>query len=1286
LKVSSPQVAGDVLLNGTASVDAQNNYQVNGALNTHAVSLRSGTTSINNVTLSSPFHADPYLVSLDGLKLSALGGSLAAKVFVEKMQQLSVEGRLSNFSLPVLTAILTGNQIGYDGTIDGRLTATGDLNAKGTTGYRARANLTIVPGARGTPVRGQINAAFVGATGAIRVDPSYIALPNSRLDISGAINRRLDLNLVSQNLNDFLPAANFGAKTPLTALPLALQGGTASLQGQVTGNLSAPQIAGHLSVTSFAVKQAVFDSLALDLSASQSGAAVRNGVLARNTLRTAFDASLGLRKWAPLPNSPVNAHLTLRNATVTQLLSLAGSSNVPATGDVTADVHVNGTYGNPLGAATVQVLNGTAYDQPFNHLSAQVNLADQLITLAPLELDSAAGKIDVTARFQHPRESFTTGTAQVHVTTSNVQLGNLKPLQTKSPGAAGAIQLTADAAATVRESNQQTSVDISNISADLSARGLQVQHQSAGDLTATARTANGAVTYDIVSDFAGSDVKVNGRTTLAANYPTSASASIQNLSIAKVLSLTGQTQIPATGKFSAQGRFAGTMAAPSGDLTFQLADANVYEEPIDRFTGSVHYANTLLDIPAIQLDTPAGSLTLVGSLTHPANDFASGALKLNLKSTDIQLGGIEHIHQQQPTMAGVVHLGANLSAAIREQNGKRILLISSLDADASAHALRMNNKNLGQADFTAKTSGSTLNFQLDSNIAQSKIHGAGHSQLTGDYPTQANLSFTNIKYTNIEPFIPSDTGMAPSFEAQVDGEASLNGPALDPDALTGRLQLNQLSAETHPTVTPTGAPPSRSVKIQNQGPIVIALNKSVVSVQQFHLAGLGTVVNASGAINLKDDTAPIDLKLDSNVDLGMLQDLDRGFYSKGGVSMNAAVHGSFAQPLINGRIELKNANVNYATAPNGLSNANGVILLTGTGATIQNLTGESGGGKITVTGFAGLTGRSLSYNLKANASKVRVRYSGISVTTTANIELVGSTRRSVLSGNVTVQRIAYNSSSDAGSLLSSFAAKPPSAPSAPSGLLTGMRLNIHILTSPDLRVSTTYADRLSVEANLTVRGTAVDPGMLGRLVVTEGKLVFFGNTYTVNTGTVNFYNPTSIEPIVNISLETLAQGVDVTLGVSGPMDNLQLNYRSDPPLNFEQIVQLLATNTTPNDPNIVANQPPAPQQSFTQMGESAVLGQAVANPLASRVQRVFGLNQFKIDPSVAGVTGQPTARVTLQQKIFNNVTFTYITDITQTNSQIVRVQWDLTPKLSAIGLRDYNGNVSIEFGYKFTVR
>jgi translocation and assembly module TamB len=131
---------------------------------------------------------------------------------------------------------------------------------------------------------------------------------------------------------------------------------------------------------------------------------------------------------------------------------------------------------------------------------------------------------------------------------------------------------------------------------------------------------------------------------------------------------------------------------------------------------------------------------------------------------------------------------------------------------------------------------------------------------------------------------------------------------------------------------------------------------------------------------------------------------------------------------------------------------------------------------------------------------------------------------------------------------------------------------------------------------------------------------------------------------------------------------------------------LLATNTTPANPMIAAQQPAPPQQSTTQLGESALLGEAIANPLANRVQRVFGLTQFQVSPTISGANGQASARVTLQQKISTNLTFTYINDVTQSNAEIIRVDWAFTDALTATAMRDFNGNVSLEFFYKFKRR
>jgi translocation and assembly module TamB len=211
----------------------------------------------------------------------------------------------------------------------------------------------------------------------------------------------------------------------------------------------------------------------------------------------------------------------------------------------------------------------------------------------------------------------------------------------------------------------------------------------------------------------------------------------------------------------------------------------------------------------------------------------------------------------------------------------------------------------------------------------------------------------------------------------------------------------------------------------------------------------------------------------------------------------------------------------------------------------------------------------------------------------------------------------------------------------------------------------------------------INPGIVGRVVVTQGNLVFFGNQYAVNRAVVNFYNPVKIEPVLDVDLQTTVKGVDVNVGVTGSIDNMKLNYRSDPPLRFDEIVALLATGKVPtSDPTIAAHEQQAPNQSLMQRGESAIVGQAVAAPLASRIQRVFGVNQLKIDPTFASGSSLPQARVTLQQQISPTIVFSYTTDLTQTTSQIIRVEWAFTPRFSAVATRDENGIVSLDFFLK----
>jgi translocation and assembly module TamB len=451
-------------------------------------------------------------------------------------------------------------------------------------------------------------------------------------------------------------------------------------------------------------------------------------------------------------------------------------------------------------------------------------------------------------------------------------------------------------------------------------------------------------------------------------------------------------------------------------------------------------------------------------------------------------------------------------------------------------------------------------------------------------------------------------------------------------------------------------------------------------VESARLTGQDTNITVTGLISLNEKN-PFDLRIDGTLDLAVLEDFNAELVSSGKVLLNTSIRGTFAVPLVTGRMDLQNANFNLATFPNGLANATGVILFNGNRATIQNVSGESGGGKITATGFASYIGGESTFHIEVAAAQVRVRYpEGASTVANANLSWTGTLQRSLVSGTVSVLRTAFNPHTDFGSVLARTA-EPVRTAAGHAGLLAGMQFDIQVETSPDVLFQSALAQQLQAEANLRLRGTPTNPVLLGRITITQGELTFFGTKYTINQGSVSFYNPVKLEPILNVDLETKTRGIDVTITISGPMNKLNVSYRSDPPLQFSDIVALLATGRAPtSDPSLLARETGA-AQGWQQMGASALVGQALANPVAGRLQRFFGVSRIKIDPQLTGVVS-PQARLTLEQQITPDITFTYITNITRSNPQVIRIEWALNRQWSVVALREENGLFGMDFYYK----
>jgi len=822
--------------------------------------------------------------------------------------------------------------------------------------------------------------------------------------------------------------------------------------------------------------------------------------------------------------------------------------------------------------------------QPFDRAEAHVNLADQLITVPTAFVQLGSARLNFTAQFQHPRDSFTMGQLRASLQSDQINLAQLAELQKQRPNTVGTIQLNANITGNVSSEFQLTSVN-----GNATVRGLQSEGQNYGDLIATANTSGQTVNYALTSNFAGSNIHVDGNTQLTHDYPTTARANLANLPVQRLLAVAGRSDIPVKGTLSGSANFSGTIANPQGSADLTLANGAIYDDAVNRVHARLNYQPQSIDLPQLELVSGSTRLDLTAHYDHPAGNFEAGNLQFRLDSSAIDLARVKTLAEQRPGLAGTLQV--NAAGAAQVQAAEPRVLLRDLNGNIKTTGLALHGKKLGDLALAANTSGAQTNLTLTSAIAGASIQGRGSVLLNSKYPADAQVTFKNVTWAGLRPLLGDQRDEGSGFEAEADGQVSVNGPLMDPRQLHGSVEVTRLQVSGASSFFHQADP----MLLRNQGPIAANFDRGALKIQSAHITGPKTDFQASGTIPLNGDA--LDVALKGNVDLAIVQQFDRSVTASGDIVLAAGVRGSLTNPRLTGQVELRKASFDDASLPVGVWKANGVVALNGNSAVIRNLTAEAGGGQVTVTGSATLTD-TLRFGLQAKATRVRVVIQqGVGVVASGNVSLSGTTDGSVISGTVIVDQVSYASQSDLGSMLS-LAALPVQTPSAPSPLLSNMRLDIRVRSSSSLGVQSSLAQNLQLTTDLRVRGTAAYPGVLGRISITEGKLLFFGSTYTVNNGTIAFYNPVRIEPILDLSLETQTQGVDVVLRVTGPIDNMKLSYTSDPPLQFQEIVGLLATGSTPtSDPTLLANQPALPAQSFQQMGESS----AARSPIRSRI-------------------------------------------------------------------------------------
>jgi translocation and assembly module TamB len=757
----------------------------------------------------------------------------------------------------------------------------------------------------------------------------------------------------------------------------------------------------------------------------------------------------------------------------------------------------------------------------------------------------------------------------------------------------------------------------------------------------------------------------------------SALISLQGADIQKLAADNG-IQFAATGTLSGTLQVTGTFESPVVSGSVNVQNVAAYGEHFDRARADITLTPTSLEVVNGELQSGPASITGNGTYNHPASDWSDGSLRFDMAGSRLALAQINHVREYRQGLGGDVDLKVNGTAKVV----KNAISLTSLNGQLNLRNAVLDGRPYGNIQLTASTRLPVLSIDARVNFGGIQLSGSGEWRMEGDYPGQAHFQIPHVTFATLHDLTPGDHVRKDlPFDGFLQGEVTISGPLNRLDAMKADVTLSAVQLNAGPNVQPLGGLKPQDLVLKNAQPVRLEATLKSIDIRSADFIATDTTLSVAGRLAL-DNKNPWDLSVKGRVSLTILQIFNPNLLAAGASVVDMTVRGPLTEPQIDGRLQLQNASLFVRDLPNGVDQANGLILFDRNRATVENLKAVTGGGNVAFESgsFVGFRGTALVYSLRASAQNVRYRTpEGVSVTVSGNLNLIGTSENSVLSGTITVDRASFNPRTDVGSLLATTA-KPVSLAAEPNEYLRGLQFDVNVLSSRSLEVQTSLTRNIQADANVRLRGSPQRPVVLGNVTVNSGEIEFFGNKYTINRGEVNFYNPAKVEPIIDMDLETHVRGIVVDISFEGPLDKLSFSYRSDPPLETNDIIALLAVGRAPSAAGPLASGQTV-STSYVGTGSNALLGQAIA-PASGRLQRFFGVSHIKIDPQLTDITSVPQARLTLEQQISTVVTVTYITNLSVTNQQIVRVQWDVSKQWSVVALRDENGAFSIDFQYR----
>jgi hypothetical protein len=689
-----------------------------------------------------------------------------------------------------------------------------------------------------------------------------------------------------------------------------------------------------------------------------------------------------------------------------------------------------------------------------------------------------------------------------------------------------------------------------------------------------------------------------------------------------------------------------------GEGSFSIDKGSFKAEPFDALNAKVQLANRRLRVLSAEARRGAARVSANGQV-----NLETGLLDVAVRLNGFSIDEIPAVQQKHLPVRGRIGASGDFSGTLETPAFSGSLELEDLQYDSW---------NLGNGRGQIKFEGGIAqsNVRIQSNYGNLTAQARVSTQ-TGN-PGSLLLEFDNLDVQKIAAAkIPP---ILKEVSTALNGKIEISGKFDNPASLNMRGEVDGAHFKI------------QDYELHNANRIQFTILNRIFRIDSVRFVGEGTSLVLSGNIPL-EDTPQLDLNLNGSLNLKILDGIEKKLHIAGAAALNIRASGSKRDPQVIGRASFQDARLNQTDLPFRFSGMNGDIVFSRNLVRFENVRGNAASGTMQLSGILEHQNSVLrSMNMNISVRNARMPYpKDFRSIIDADLVLNGNSDVQILTGDVNVVRAEYVRGFN---LLEQLAGGSTiqSGPLTTEPYLMGLRLNVEIHSDNGLLIDNELA-RLRGSLRLTLRGTPAYPSLIGRVEASEGNIFYRGSRFEISHAAADFMDRNRINPVLEIRAEADVKTYRLILDAVGDLDHLNINIASDPPMSTVDILSLLTTGKT--DTGTTTTQR---KSEMAGVSAASVLSENLTGVIGKRVQRIFGLESFRVDPFLAGAENDPTARITISERLSKDLVVTFSRNLTTNQEQIVVIEYDVTKNLSVVATRDEDGKHGLDFRFRKRLR